>query len=107
VQDGAQRLSRLHLGNDYTSNEAEYDSLIAALEGLLERIEQAGRQPEEFAVEVRGDSALVINQVQGTWKTKEPRMKQRRDQCLGLLRRFAAVELKTQPREESVRVLGH
>jgi ribonuclease HI len=107
VQDGAQRLSRLHLGNGYTNNEAEYDSLIAALEDLIERIEQAGRQPEEFAVEVRGDSALVINQVQGKWKTKEPRMKQRRDQCLDLLRRFAAVELKTQPREESVRILGH
>jgi ribonuclease HI len=107
VQDGAQRLSRLHLGNGYTNNEAEYDSLLAALEDLTERIEQAGRQPEEFALEVRGDSALVINQVQGTWKAKEPRMRERRDKCRRLLQRFDAAELKHQDREESVRVLGH
>jgi ribonuclease HI len=107
VQDGAQRLSRVHLGNGYTNNEAEYDSLIAALEDLIERIEQARRQPEEFTLEVRGDSALVINQLNGKWKAQEPRMRQRRDRCLELLRRFAATELKTQPREESVRILGH
>ena len=107
VQDGAQRLSRLHLGNGYTNNEAEYDSLIAALEDLTERIEQAGRQPEEFALQVRGDSALVINQVQGTWKVKEPRMRERRDKCRSLLQRFDAAELKHQGREESVRILGH
>ena len=107
VADGAQRLQRLQLGDGYTNNEAEYDSLLAALQDLLQRIEQAGRQPREFALEVRGDSALVIKQVQGGWKAKDSRMKERRDRCRRLLGRFGAVELKTQPREESVRVLGH
>jgi ribonuclease HI len=107
VQDGAQRLERVDLGDQYTSNEAEYDTLIVALQDLLSRIEQAGRQPQEFALQVRGDSALVLNQVQGKWKAKEPRMRERRDRCLRLLRRFGTLELKLQPREESVRVLGH
>lgn len=107
VLDGAQRLERLQLGDGYTSNEAEYDTLIAALHDLLQRIEQAGRQPQEFSLEVRGDSALVINQVLGTWKAQEPRMKERRDRCRRLLTRFGAVQLKAQPREESVRLLGH
>jgi ribonuclease HI len=107
VQDGAQRLERLDFGDGYTNNEAEYDSLIAALQDLLGRIEEAGRQPQEFALEVRGDSALVINQVQGRWKAKDPRMKERRDRCIRLLRQFGAMVLKLQPREESVRVLGH
>jgi ribonuclease HI len=107
VRDGAQRLERLDLGVGYTNNEAEYDSLIAALQDLLQRVEEAGRQPQEFALEVRGDSALVINQVQGKWKAKDLRMRERRDRCLRLLRRFGQVQLKTQPREESVRVLGH
>jgi len=107
VQDGAQRLERLDLGENYTNNEAEYDSLIAALRDLIGRIEKAGRQPGEFAVEVRGDSTLVIRQLQGRWQAREPRMRQRRDECHRLLERFAAVELRTQPREESVRVLGH
>ncbi len=107
VQDGAQRLERLELGDDYTSNEAEYDTLIAALQDLVQRIEEAGREPREFFLEVRGDSALVINQLQGRWKAKEPRMRVRRDRCSRLLHRFGAVALKAQPREESVRVLGH
>ena len=107
LSDGAQRLERVDLGDDYTSNEAEYDTLIAALQDLSRRMEAADRDPGEFALEVRGDSALVLNQLQGTWKAKEPRMRQRRDQCRRLLGRFGAVKLTAQPREESVRVLGH
>jgi ribonuclease HI len=107
VKDGAQRLERLQFGDGYTNNEAEYDSLIAALQDLLSRIEQAGRQPQEFSLEVRGDSALVINQLRGKWKAKDPRMRERRDRCQPLLQRFGSVVLKAQPREESVRVLGH
>jgi ribonuclease HI len=107
VQDGAQRLERIDLGDGYTNNEAEYDTLVAGLQDLLQRIEAAGRQPQEFSLEVRGDSTLVIRQVQGKWRAKEPRMKERRDRCLRLIRRFGRVELKTQPREESVRILGH
>jgi ribonuclease HI len=107
VQDGAQRLKRLELGDDYTNNEAEYDTLVAALKHLIQRIEEAGRRPQEFALEVRGDSTLVINQLLGTWKAKDPRMRERRGRCLRLLGQFGTVELKTQPRAESVRVLGH
>jgi ribonuclease HI len=107
TQDGAQRLERLALGDGFTSNEAEYDTLIAALEDLLLRIKEAGRQPQEFSLEVRGDSALVINQVQGKWQARETRMRDRRDRCLRLLRRFGSVTLVLQPRAESVRVLGH
>lgn len=107
VQDGAQRLERLDFGQGYTNNEAEYDSLLAALQDLDHRITEAGRQPGEFALEIRGDSSLVIKQLQGRWKAKDPRMKERRDRCRELLERFAHVDLKTQPREESVRILGH
>lgn len=107
VQDGAQRLKRMELGDGYTNNEAEYDTLVAGLTHLIRRIEEAGRRPEEFSVEVRGDSTLVIYQLLGKWKAKDPRMRERRSRCLRLLGRFRAVDLKTQPREESVRVLGH
>ena len=105
--DEAQRLERLDLGEAYTNNEAEYDTLIAALEDLIARIEEAGRQPGEFCLEVRGDSALVINQIEGRWKANEPRMRARRDRCRRALGRFGGVKLKAQPREESVRILGH
>ena len=107
VKDGAQRLERLEFGDGWTNNEAEYDSLIAGLRDLIERIEEGGRRPQEFAVTVRGDSALVIHQLQGKWRVKEPRLRERRDECFRLLRRFGSVELVAQPREESVRILGH
>ena len=107
VQDNAQRLERLELGNGYTSNEAEYDTLLAALQDLIGRIEGAGRQPSDVALEVRGDSGLVINQLTGKWQAREPRMKERRGRCLRLLRRFGGVDFRLQPRAESVRVLGH
>jgi ribonuclease HI len=107
ASDGAQRLERLDLGDGYTNNEAEYDTLIAALRDLIRRLEATGRDPGEFTLEVRGDSALVMNQLEGTWKAKEPRMRERRDQCRQLLGRFGPVKLTAQPREESVRVLGH
>ena len=107
VKDGSQRIERLDLGDHYTNNEAEYDTLIAGLEGLIERIETAGQQPQAYSLQVRGDSTLVLNQVQGKWQAKDPRMKERRGRCLRLLRRFRSVELRIQPRAESVRVLGH
>jgi ribonuclease HI len=107
VRDNAQRLERLELGNGYTNNEAEYDTLLAALQDLIGRVEEAGRQPWDVTLEVRGDSALVINQLTGKWQAREPRMKERRGRCLRLLRRFGAVDLRLQPRAESVRVLGH
>jgi ribonuclease HI len=107
VKDGARRLERLDLGDGYTNNEAEYDTLIAALRDLIGRIEAAHRDPAEFSLEVRGDSTLVINQLLGRWKAREPRMRERVERCLPLLARFGSFELTHHPREESVRALGH
>lgn len=54
-----------------TNNEAEYYSLTK----LMEEIRRRGIQN----VHIQGDSALVVNQVNGTWKAKDPRMKALRD----------------------------
>jgi ribonuclease HI len=107
TSDGKQDLVRLDFGRTMTNNEAEYEALIAALQGLAERIEAAGRSPGDFSVEVRGDSALVIHQVEGTWKTKDDRMRLLRNRCRELLRRFKSHRLVLHGREKSVRVLGH
>lgn len=55
-----------------TNNEAEYRSLIK----LMEEAKKRGIKK----LHVQGDSALVVNQVTGTWKCKDPRMKQLRAQ---------------------------
>lgn len=107
MSDGKQDLVRLDFGRTMTNNEAEYEVLIAGLQGLTERIEAAGRSPGDFSVEIRGDSALVIHQVEGSWKTKDDRMRLLRNRCRELLRRFKGHRLVLHGREESVQVLGH
>jgi ribonuclease HI len=106
-RDGKQSLVRLDFGREMTNNEAEYEALIAALQGLVERIETAGKASVDFSVEVRGDSALVIHQVEGTWKAKDDRMRLLRNRVRELMRQFKAHRFVLQGREESVRVLGH
>ena len=101
------RVMRLDFGGDMTSNEAEYDTLIAGLSDLIQRLAEAKQSPSEFSIEVRGDSTLVINQVSGVWKARDERMRARRNQVRELLDRFAACRLRIQPRQESVRILGH
>lgn len=107
VSDGKSDLVRLDFGRAMTNNEAEYETLIAGLQALVERIEAAGRSPGDFSVEVRGDSALVIHQVQGDWKTKDERMRLLRNRVRELLARFKDYRLTLQGRDDSVRVLGH
>jgi ribonuclease HI len=106
-RDRKQSVVRLDFGRQMTNNEAEYEALIAGLQGLIERIEAAGRSPEDFTVQVRGDSALVIHQVKGDWKTKDDRMRLLRNRGRELLAQFKGYRLVLQGREESVRVLGH
>jgi len=106
-RDSAPEVVHLDFNREMTNNEAEYESLLASLEDLIARIRRAGRDPAEFTVEVRGDSALVINQVAGLWKAKDARMKALRNRARALLSCFAGCALHTQPREESVRLLGH
>lgn len=105
--DGEQRLERLDFGETMTNNVAEYRTLIAGLADIVGRIEQAGRDPSEFSIEVRGDSRLVLNQVAGKWKVKELHLRPLCDRARELLRRFGEFKLLWQERSDSVNVLGH
>jgi ribonuclease HI len=105
--DSAARKHRLDLGSRVTSNEAEYDTLTAALKSLIAWIGETGGDVAHTAVEIRGDSQLVLRQVGGTWRARNARMLRRRDAILELLEKFGSYRLTEQPREESVRLLGH
>lgn len=98
---------RLRFGGGVTNNEAEYDTLISALEAVLKRLHDAGADPASARLDVRGDSLLVINQVLGEWKVKDERMGRRRDRVRALLKRFGQWKLTHHGREHSVRALGH
>ena len=106
-RDAKVRLRRLRFGDQVTSNEAEYQALIAALEDLISTIEKAGRSPADFSIEIRGDSRLVLYQLDGKWKTKSPNLMPLRDRAGELLAELGSYKLTWQAREETVKILGH
>jgi ribonuclease HI len=95
---------RLRFADEQTNNEAEYNTLLAALRDLRQR---SALFSDQLAIKILGDSLLVINQVKGEWKVKEPRLRVLRDHVLAELRHFKAYRLAYQPREDTLKVLGH
>jgi ribonuclease HI len=99
-----ERLSYSDHGEVITNNEAEYMTLIAALERLMSELGESALTAD---VTIHGDSMLVINQVNGVWKIKKPHLKQLRDRVAELLSRFHSTQVKWHSRLNSVWVLGH
>lgn len=95
---------RLAFEGEMTNNEAEYHTLLAAVRDLRKRL---GSQAGNVTVKILGDSQLVIAQVSGQWKVKEPRLRALCDQVRAELRPFKGYRLVHQPREDTLRVLGH
>jgi len=75
-----------------TNNEAEYQSIILLL--------TMAKQFNISSIEVRGDSSLVVNQMNGIWKVKEPRMKALKAEAQSLMTDMK-VTFKWVPREEN------
>jgi ribonuclease HI len=103
VRGKAETPKRLEFGNEHTNNEAEYDTLLAALEGVLRR----AKEPRRVRLDIRGDSQLVINQINGTWKAKDARMRERLERVHALLRQFGGWTATWHDRGKSVKALGH
>ena len=76
-----------------TNNVAEYRALIAGLE--------AAAQFGPRRVQVRADSKLVIEQVKGTWKVKQPHLRPLRDEVCRLLQSYDEVDLQHVPRAKN------
>jgi len=69
-----------------TNNIAEYASLLK----LVKEAKRLGIQN----LYIQGDSQLIINQVNGIWKAKDPRMRQYRDRVISALKHIKNWELK-------------
>jgi ribonuclease HI len=92
--DQGMRLRALHrwLGT-MTNNQAEYHALI---EGL-----KAVREWKPDRLEIFLDSKLVVEQVKGTYKIKEPELQKLHIEVMQLLREFPEYEIKHVGREEN------
>jgi len=101
------KIVELNFGDNVTNNEAEYDTLIAALEELLDRLKERKIEPGTANVAIWGDSLLVCNQVVGEWDCKEPRLQVRLEKVKSLLSDYGKSEINHHPRAKSVEILGH
>jgi len=77
-----------------TNNVAEYRALIAGLEA-------AAATPARVA-RVRGDSKLVIEQVAGRWKVRQPHLKPLHAEACALLARYEEIDLAHVRRDQNV-----
>jgi ribonuclease HI len=103
VRGKAEPPKRLEFGDRHTNNEAEYDTLTQALEAVLRR----AKDPRRVQLDIRGDSQLVINQVNGVWKAKDQRMRERLERVRALLQQFGGWKATWHERGKSVKALGH
>jgi ribonuclease HI len=94
----------IQLGDGVTNNEAEYRTLIEALERLLT---VTADQLPRARVTIYSDSQLLVNQVNGQWKIKKPELFTLRNRVVELLNHFGKTDLKWHSRTNSVAVLGH
>ena len=90
---GKDRVLELPLGRG-TNNEAEYHAVILGLRHAL----AAGATE----VHVRGDSELILRQLEGRYTVRSPNLKPLHDEARALLRRFQAVRLEWVPHQEAL-----
>ncbi|MEO8286489.1 MAG: cupin domain-containing protein [Chloroflexota bacterium] len=100
-------IKRVEFGDNYTNNQAEYESLIACLQYIIERLTITNRLPAQVALDIKSDSDLLVNQLQGNYKVKDAGIRQRHTQAMELLEQFGEWMITWHAREESVRLLGH
>ncbi len=79
-----------------SNNVAEYTALIRALEKVL-AIGLGGSE-----VEVRSDSALLVQQVNGKYAVRALRLKPLHERVIRLLPQFKSIHVQWIPREENV-----
>ena len=106
TRDGRKETIRLDLGTA-TNNEAEYQTLIAALKDLCGRIQRAGKAPSGYSLLLHTDSQLMVGQLTQSWKVKAANLRPLVDEATSLMQAFGRCDLVKVPRDEIVRVLGH
>jgi ribonuclease HI len=107
ARTGQKQMVRLEFGLGVTNNEAEYRTLIAALNDLVVRIQRTGKAPSDYSLLVHTDSQLLVGQLTEGWQVKAANLRPLVDEAATLIQTFGRCDLVKVPRDEIVRVLGH
>lgn len=87
------RVLKKYIG-EATNNVAEYQALILALQ-------EVQRISNDVELEIRMDSELIVRQMQGKYKIKEPTLKVLAAEVIKLKNHYKKVEFKHVPREQN------
>lgn len=94
-----------------TSNEAEFETLLAGLKWILEKLEVGGFPSKSYWITIWSDSTIVVNRISGRNKTNkdEPqkRMFDLNAKCLDLLSKFQGYNIQWHNRLANVQKFGH
>ena len=103
-------VSEVELGQG-TNNEAEFETLLQALEWTLGSLKDYGYSPMEYHLRMWTDSTLVRNRIIGRNQTRksEPqrRMFDLAAKCLALINQFRSMDILWRSREHNVATFGH
>jgi 6-pyruvoyltetrahydropterin/6-carboxytetrahydropterin synthase len=92
--DGSEIWTGVRVLGHTTNNVAEYEALILGLEAARERCSE---------LTVAADSELIVKQLRGQYRVKQPHLKPLYERASALLREFRKVEMKHVPRSKNER----
>jgi ribonuclease HI len=93
LDDGPTIEKAVYLGDHGTNNQAEYGALILAL--------KLSAQHGVTMLKIRSDSRLIVEQVIGAWRVKEPSLRPFVDRARALAATFEQIEIRHVPREQN------
>jgi len=93
AKNGKGARGKVDHGGERAADEAEYLTLIAALDDLLARVTASHKDPSAYSLTVYSRRELVIKQLQGTYRVLSAALQPLYTQARAQLDRFATVEL--------------
>ena len=96
-----------------TNNTSEYLSMIMALESLIRHVGSDWAKINSFlsasglTVDIFSDSLLLVKQMTGQWRSKNPEITELRDRAMAVLKNFGHWNVKWQGRDNNVERFGH
>ncbi len=99
LSQGGESLAEIsqYLGDNLTNNYAEYEAIYVALNKCKEL------NLHNHDIELRADSKLAVEQLNGNWKVKDANIKVQFDKVKNLLKDFTNIKFIHIPREENKR----
>jgi ribonuclease HI len=93
ARDGRNRTHTLSQAHEQAPDEAEYTTLIHALDQVAAKIGTAGRKTSDYSLIVYSRMELMIKQLTGEYRVKAPTLQNAYAEASSLIRRFKKVDL--------------